>query len=190
MGRELLDAEAAPALALGRRQPVLRRPDLATMQRSRSPLVAASSRGHRAPPNAPLFGHRSFGTRAGARRRNAPPGESQSLEHLSSVRAAPPVVADHNVAFGDQLEGRPPGVRHSTHDPLDRLPKSVESSLGIPVGLMVRDILMNQTVEVDRSRVPLVIELLDDRFVLFWSHRSVFRVDVPRSYDRQSLNAR
>jgi hypothetical protein len=46
------------------------------------------------------------------------------------------------------------------------LTKLVEAGLGVSVRLMVRNVWMNQTLEVDGSRVPLVIELLDDGFVL------------------------
>jgi hypothetical protein len=92
------------------------------------------------------------------RRGNAP-------EHGSFVRAAPAVVADNEVVFGDELQRLPVQITDSARDALDRLTELVEPDLGISIRLMIRDVRMNQTLKIDISRVPLVIELLDDGFV-------------------------
>ena len=46
------------------------------------------------------------------------------------------------------------------------LRKLVESGLGFSIWLMVRNVWVNQPLEVDGTRVPLVIEFLHDGFVL------------------------
>jgi hypothetical protein len=50
--------------------------------------------------------------------------------------------------------------------------KIVESDLGIPIRLTVRHVWMHQTLEVDDSRVPLIVERLDNCLVFFEPHRS------------------
>jgi hypothetical protein len=78
------------------------------------------------------------------RRRNA--SEARSL-----IRAAPAVVADKKVLFGDEPESRPARITDRTHDSLDRLTKLVEPDFGISIWLMVRNVWMNQTLEINGS---------------------------------------
>ena len=101
------------------------------------------------------------------RRRNA-------SEHGSLVRATPAVVTDNEVVFGDEVQGLPVQISNGPRHALDRLTKFVEPDLGISLRLMVRNVGMNQTLEIDGSRVPLVIELLNNGFVCFRANCSPF----------------
>jgi hypothetical protein len=128
-------------------------------------------------PNDPMFGEAVIGEAVDVdvfngealalRRRNA-------SEYGSLVRAAPAVVTNNEVVFGDELQGLPVQIPDGARDALDRLAKLVEPDLGISVRLMVRNVRMNQTLEIDGSRVPLVIELLNNGFVCFRANGSAF----------------
>jgi hypothetical protein len=76
------------------------------------------------------------------RRRNA-------SENTSLIRTAPAVVADNEVLISDEPERRPVRIADSAHDSFDRLPKLVEPDFGISIWLMVRNVRMNQTLEID-----------------------------------------
>jgi hypothetical protein len=103
------------------------------------------------------------------RRRNA-------SEYGSLVRAAPAVVTNNEVVFGDELQGLPLQIPDGARDALDRLTKLVEPDLGVSVRLMVRNVRMNQTLEIDGSQVPLLIELLNNGFVCFRANSSPVRL--------------
>jgi hypothetical protein len=128
-------------------------------------------------PNDPMFGEAVIGEAVDVdvfngealalRRRNA-------SEYGSLVRAAPAVVTNNEVVFGDELQGLPVQIPDGARDALDRLAKLVEPDLGLSVRLMVRNVRMNQTLEIDGSRVPLVIELLNNGFVCFRANGSPF----------------
>ena len=103
-------------------------------------------------------------------------GRRDAAEHTSTVRSAPGVVTDHEVAFGDEPHCRPVRVRYSAHYSLHRTTERVEPDLQRPVRLMVRDVVSDEPLEVDLSGRPLVVELLDDGLVLVRCQRSVGRI--------------
>jgi hypothetical protein len=78
------------------------------------------------------------------RRRNA-------SENPSLIGAAPAVVADNEGVISDEPECRPARITDSAHNSLDRSPKLVEPDFGISIWLMVRNVRMNQTLEIDGS---------------------------------------
>jgi hypothetical protein len=126
-------------------------------------------------PNDPMFGETVIGDAVDVDVFNGEPlalRRTNASEHASLVRAAPAVVRDDEVVFGDELQGLPVQIPDGTRDPLDRLTKLVESDLGISARLMVRNVRMNKTLEIDGSRVPLVIELLNNGFVCFRANGS------------------
>src|SRR5207249_4770644 len=84
---------------------------------------------------------------------------------------APLVVANDELAVCKELEGRPLRIRDCAHHALDRPTERVPSDLRLSIGLVVRDDRVNQPLEVNGSRVPLLIELLDQRPTLERSHR-------------------
>lgn len=70
-------------------------------------------------------------------------------EHRPLIRAAPAVVADNEVLIGDAPERYPARITDSAHDSLDRLTKPFEPDFGISIWLMVHNVRMNQTLEID-----------------------------------------
>jgi hypothetical protein len=76
------------------------------------------------------------------RRRNA-------SEDPSLIGAAPAVVTDNEVLVGDESEGCPACILDSAHDSFDRLTKVVEPDFRISIWLMVRNVRMNQPLEID-----------------------------------------
>lgn len=73
----------------------------------------------------------------------------KASEDASLVRAAPVVVADNKVFIGDEPERCPVRITDGAHDSLDRLTKLVEPDFGVSIWLMVRNVRMNQTLEID-----------------------------------------
>jgi hypothetical protein len=64
-------------------------------------------------------------------------------EDRAALGAAPPVVADDDIAARDELEGRLPRVGDCPHHALNRLPKRFAPQLCLPVGLVVGDLRVN-----------------------------------------------
>jgi hypothetical protein len=82
-------------------------------------------------------------------------------------------VAHNEVRFGDEAQRLPGRIWHRPHHSFDCPAKDIEAVFGFAIGLVVRDISVDEAIEVDRSCRPLVVELLDDCLVLVRRHWSV-----------------